>query len=77
MDREVLIGTTLHIGCMIERLKKGDSVIGFKGKEEYIKANPQLYKAVKSACIKLNEKYDIYILSDEICYIMSYFKMGN
>lgn len=77
MDREVLIGTTLHIGCMIERLKKGDSVIGFQGKEEYIKANSQLYKVVKRACSDLNEKYDIYILSDEICYIMSYFKMGN
>lgn len=77
MDREVLIGTTLHIGCMIERLKAGDSIIEFQGSEEYIRANPELYRAVKKGCNDLNKKYDVYILSDEICYIMSYFKMGN
>lgn len=77
MDREVLIGTTLHIGCMIERLKAGDSIIEFQGSEEYIRANPELYRAVKRGCNELNKKYDVYILSDEICYIMSYFKMGN
>ncbi|MEG0775580.1 sigma 54-interacting transcriptional regulator [Clostridium sp.] len=77
MDTEVLIGTTLHIGCMIERLKVGGTVTEFQGKKEYIKLNPELYKIVKDACNELSKKYNIYILSDEICYIMSYFDIRN
>jgi transcriptional regulatory protein LevR/transcriptional regulator with AAA-type ATPase domain len=77
IDTEILIGTTLHIGCMIERLKSGEAIIEFEGSEEYIKSNPELYKVVKDACNVLNKKYNIYILSDEICYIMSYFDIKN
>ncbi|MCM0649596.1 sigma 54-interacting transcriptional regulator [Clostridium swellfunianum] len=73
MDTDILIGTALHMGCMIDRLKAGGAIIEFENCKEYIKQNPELYRVVKNACSQLNKKYGVYILEDEICYIMSYF----
>jgi transcriptional regulatory protein LevR/transcriptional regulator with AAA-type ATPase domain len=77
MDTDILIGTTLHMGCMIDRLKAGGAIIEFEGSREYINNNPELYRVVKNACSLLNKKYNIYILEDELCYIMSYFDIKN
>jgi transcriptional regulatory protein LevR len=77
MDTDILIGTTLHMGCMIDRLKAGGAIIEFEGSREYINSNPELYRVVKNACSLLNKKYNIYILEDELCYIMSYFDIKN
>lgn len=77
IDTEVLIGVTLHIGCMIERIKAGGDIVEFEGSKAYIKSNPELYKTVKDACRVLDEKYNICILTDEICFIMRYFDIKN
>lgn len=72
MDTDILIGVTLHMGCMIDRLKIGGAIIEFENSEQYIKDNPELYRVIKKACSSLNKKYDIKIIEDEVCYIMSY-----
>jgi transcriptional regulatory protein LevR/transcriptional regulator with AAA-type ATPase domain len=77
IDTDVLIGATLHIGCMIERIKAGGDIGKFEGSKAYIKSNPELYKIVKDACRVLDEKYNICILTDEICFIMRYFDTIN
>jgi transcriptional regulatory protein LevR/transcriptional regulator with AAA-type ATPase domain len=77
MDRDILIGITLHMGCMMDRLKVGGVIIEFEDSRQYISDNPRLYSAVKNACTEIDKKYGIYIQVDEICYIMSYFDMGK
>ncbi|MFL0245768.1 sigma 54-interacting transcriptional regulator [Candidatus Clostridium stratigraminis] len=72
IDTDILIGITLHMGCMIDRLKIGGAIIEFEESEEYIKDNPELYSIVSRVCDYLNKKYNIKIVEDEICYIMSY-----
>ncbi|AEE91781.1 PTS system transcriptional activator [Tepidanaerobacter acetatoxydans Re1] len=73
VDSNALIGIALHIACMIDKLRGGDSVDEFFNREEYILQNYELYYIVKKSCESLNTKYDISILDDEICYIMTFF----
>lgn len=77
MDTNVLIGITFHMGCMIDRLTVGEAVMGFEGRDDYIRENLELYQNIKRACVPLNEKYNIDISEDEICYIMNFFNSKN
>lgn len=72
IDTDILIGVTLHMGCMVDRLKIGGAIIEFEESEQYVKDNLELYLIIKRACDYLNKKYNIKIIEDEICYIMSY-----
>lgn len=68
-----LIGITLHIACMIDRIKEKEIIDEFQGKDDYIKDNLELFRIVKSAFASLNTKYCIVISDDEICYLMNFF----
>ena len=68
-----LIGITLHIACMIDRIKEKEIIEEFQGKEDYIKDNLELFRIIKSAFASLNTKYCIVISDDEICYLMNFF----
>lgn len=70
----ILIGVTLHVACLIDRLKSGETTASYKGKDNYIKENMEFYKAVKNAVININNKYSINISDDDICRIISFFK---
>jgi len=72
-----LIGVTLHIACMIDRIKEKESIEEFQGKEDYIKDNLELFRIVKSAFASLNTKYCIIISDNEICYLMNFFNCGE
>lgn len=69
-----LIGVTLHISCMVDRLKEGDTLVEYKDKEEYIEHNKTGYGIIKSAVAFLEDEYEIEISDDEICYLMNIFK---
>lgn len=73
-----LIGITLHIACMIDRLKDGVKAEEFEFKEKFMRENIELYNVVNFEINKLKNKYyeNINIDDDEICYIMSFFKGG-
>ena len=73
INTNILIGITFHIACMIDRLKKKESIDEFEGKEEYIEDNFNLYRIVKNACATLNTKYSVSISDNEICCLMKYF----
>lgn len=77
LDTNFLIGISFHIGSMIDRLKDGEEINEFDGREEYIRDNRELYRIVKNSTEFLNEKYSIKINEDEICYIMRFFDYRN
>ncbi|MBZ9633807.1 sigma 54-interacting transcriptional regulator [Clostridium sp. FP1] len=68
---EDLIGITLHISCMIDRLKSGEKFIEYGDKNKYIHNNKGLYYIVKNSLFFIEEKYKINIMDDEVCYIMN------
>ncbi|MCM8712007.1 sigma 54-interacting transcriptional regulator [Clostridium sp. SYSU_GA19001] len=72
-----LIGITLHMACMIDRLSNNETVEEYKGKEEYINKNQEIFRVIKSECAHLNTKYSILISDDEICYLMNLFSMRS
>ena len=73
-----LIGITLHIACMIDRLNEGINAEPFELREKFIKENKELFNLVKIEINKLKNKYyeNIEVDNDEICYITSFFKGG-
>ena len=70
---DMLIGIVFHIGCMIDRFKGQEAVVEYACKNEYIRDNHELYCCIKNSLKFLDEKYDINITDDEICYIMNFF----
>ena len=73
-----LIGITLHIACMIDRLNEGINAEPFELKEKFIAENQELFNLVEIEINKLKNKYyeNIEVDDDEICYITSFFKGG-
>ena len=68
-----LIGVFLHIGCMIDRLAGRQEAASFPRKEDYLAARPALVRTVRDSCRPLENKYQIRIPEDEICYISLFF----
>lgn len=74
MDTNILIGITFHIGCMLDRVKAGRKLLEeFEDKEKFILENNDTYNVVRRAAQFLNEKYEITVPEDELCYIISFF----
>lgn len=77
LTSNAVIGITLHMAVMIDRLC-GDGVIdAYNNIDSCIKENSELYRIIKTECSRLNTKYTIYISDDEICYLMNLFTMKS
>ena len=74
MEVDKSIGIVLHIGCMLDRLKKENVIVKYPHKEEFMEVNQKLFHSVKKALVPLMEKYDVNINEDEICFITNFFK---
>ena len=68
---ENLIGLILHLAFTISRAKKGESLIQYPDKEEYIGKHIEMYQEIKEQSIYLYNKYFIEVTDDEICYLIS------
>jgi transcriptional regulatory protein LevR len=77
LTSNALIGITLHMAVMVDRLIDNGKVEEYIGKEAYIKENLELYRLIKSECTLINTKYTITISEDEICYLMNLFRMKS
>lgn len=77
LNSNALIGITLHMAVMVDRLSGHEEIESYMGKETYINENKELYRVIKSECALLNTKYAILISEDEICYLMNLFMMKS
>jgi len=68
-----LIGVVLHACCMVDRLVSGDDPVSFKNKGEYIRARFPVYRMIRDVFGRLEERYQIELSDDEICYLMEFF----
>lgn len=77
LTNHVLIGVSCHIGCMIDRLKGNGKVEEYPDRLRYLEENKDIILIIKDECGVLNEKFNIRISEDEICYIASFFNPAN
>ncbi len=77
LTSNAIIGITLHMAVMIDRLCDNGVIDAYANTDSYIKENLELYRIIKSECSILNTKYTIYISDDEICYLMNLFTMKS
>jgi len=78
LTSNALIGITLHMACMIDRLCGNEELVEeYPEKEVYIKENLELYRIIKSQCMLLNVNYAILISEDEMCFLINLFNMKS
>ncbi|XOQ47862.1 MAG: Nitric oxide reductase transcription regulator NorR2 [Eubacteriales bacterium] len=74
---DVLVGVFCHIACMVDRILGKSPLSEFPDKQAYIEKNSGLFQIVRSSCGILENKFEIRIPNDEICYISSFFMPEN
>ena len=76
INTNVLIGVTLHIACMIDRLKDGLKAEEFYLKNEFIEEHKKVFDIVKIELNKLKDKYylglNIEVDENEVCYVTKF-----
>ena len=77
LTSNAIIGITLHMAVMIDRLCSDGVIDAYNNIDSCIKENSELYRIIKTECSRLNTKYTIYISDDEICYLMNLFTMKS
>ncbi|NRT75341.1 sigma 54-interacting transcriptional regulator [Clostridium beijerinckii] len=77
LTSNAIIGITLHMAVMIDRLCSDEVIDAYSNIDSCIKENSELYRIMKTECSRLNTKYTIYISDDEICYLMNLFTMKS
>lgn len=73
LSNEKTVGVTLHLAFLVGRLMNGDSAAEYEDKNEFISKNNKLYNIIKEEFSSLNNKYNIEISDDEICYLINLF----
>ncbi|NGQ97343.1 sigma 54-interacting transcriptional regulator [Brevibacillus sp. SYP-B805] len=71
---EDLIGISLHLCCMVDRLLGGEIRVAHPNSTERLAANPQLARQIKLGLQPLEQKYGIEVTPDEICFLMNFFE---
>ncbi|UFJ41599.1 sigma 54-interacting transcriptional regulator [Brevibacillus humidisoli] len=74
---DTLIGTYLHICCMIERLKTNTQTVTYSNKESFIAENRKMFTLVAYELQPLADTYQINIGEDDICFVMNFFPLAR
>jgi len=73
----VRIGIFCHISCMLDRIKSGQEVAEYTGKEQCIQENQALFAFIREEATDFEKLFGISVSDDEICYITSFFNPEN
>lgn len=72
IDKDILVGLTLHIACTIERLIMNEKIPEYAKKNTLIIEHANEFKIIKELLQKIENSYHITFSDDEICYILNY-----
>ncbi|MGG4441865.1 sigma-54-dependent transcriptional regulator [Brevibacillus fortis] len=67
------IGAYLHICCLVDRLKAGAQSVAYIQKESFLLENRKLYSLIRHELLPLEDKYEVAISEDDVCFIMNFF----
>lgn len=69
----MLIGLTMHMACMFDRLKSGDLISNFPNKEEYLQKNVDELRLIKQHVSVFERKLRVSLPEDELCSLHRFF----
>nr|WP_256434398.1 PRD domain-containing protein [Brevibacillus sp. HB1.3] len=67
------IGAYLHICCLVDRLKIGTQSVAYIQKDSFLLENRKLYSLIRHELLPLEDKYEVVISEDDVCFIMNFF----
>lgn len=73
LDFDTRIGVYLHMCCLVDRLKADDHAIHYANKELFLSEHKKVYSLVRHEVQPIQDKYEITIHEDDICFIMNFF----
>lgn len=74
IDIDTLVGTCMHVACVIDRLITNKQVSNFNRKDVFISLYKEELEILKNSLHAIEEGFDITINEDEQCYIYSLLK---
>lgn len=77
LNGEMLIGCFCHIGCMLDRLKRGEPTSRFPKKQQLMDKYPNEIAQIQKHCNTLGQEYEVEIPDDEICYLTAFFTRAD
>lgn len=77
LQDSVRTGMLCHIACMVDRLKKGQTVRPFSGMQLFITEKKTLFEIIRKEAVYLENRFSVSIPDDEICYLASFFHPDN
>lgn len=77
INKRILVGMILHIAFMISRLKDKNLDVEYQDKDELINENKEAFLIIKTCTTSLNEKYEIEISDNDLCYILRFIINNN
>ncbi|MEF9961735.1 MAG: sigma 54-interacting transcriptional regulator [Erysipelotrichaceae bacterium] len=69
----MLIGYILHMGCMIERIIKGEA-LKYRDVENKFKTNERIYRAIKTGMEIVEDEFQIKVCDSELAYVIDIFE---
>ncbi|ATO47857.1 sigma 54-interacting transcriptional regulator [Brevibacillus laterosporus] len=75
--QDELMGITLHMCCMIDRLKGREEVAVFKEKEAYKQNYKEMLTVIQRLMQPIELTYGIMVEENEICYLVKFFLMSE
>ncbi|WP_140920519.1 sigma 54-interacting transcriptional regulator [Limnobaculum xujianqingii] len=70
----LLIGLIMHIACMLDRLKAGESGHRFKDKPQYLEQHADEIRLIKQAITSLEQAFNVTLVDDELCSIHRFYR---
>lgn len=70
----LLIGLVMHMACMFDRLKAGESRHVFKNKAHYLQAHQQDITLIKQYVRTMEQRFGVTLSDDELCSIHRFYR---
>jgi transcriptional regulator with AAA-type ATPase domain/transcriptional regulatory protein LevR len=71
------VGIYCHIASLLERLKSGGQTVIFPERESFMALNRDRIQLVKKAAAQIEQRFELKLPEDELCYVLTFFDPGN
>ncbi|MBG6247672.1 MULTISPECIES: PRD domain-containing protein [Symbiopectobacterium] len=73
LSSNMLIGLTMHLACLLDRLLEGPTHTDFPDKERYVQQHDAMISLIRHELIAIEQAFSLAISEDEVCTICRFF----
>ncbi|MGE0973309.1 PRD domain-containing protein (plasmid) [Klebsiella sp. WOUb02] len=73
LSTNMLIGLTMHLACLLDRLLQGPTETLFPDKACYIQQHHEMFLLIRHELIPVEQLFSLSISDDEICTLCRFF----